>query len=334
MSRVLTLFLLLLILVLIALPALLARGCRTPSIQHPPAVDRSPIESPAGPVQINVYLHQSGIVEKMDLEEYLVGVVAAEMPASFAPEALNAQAVVARTYTVNQMLSYGGKGCSNHAGADICTDYRHCQAWESAETSLAKWSATEAAAYYNKLRSAVRQTAGMVIRHDGKLIDAVFHAHCGGHTENSENVWVSALPYLRGVPCPYCSGSRWSHTEHTFTGAEFSQRMLPYVSVVPVTSAGLPLLGTAVRTGTGRIHQVSIAGETLSGRDLRSALGLPSTHVTWTVQGNSVTFEARGYGHGVGLCQYGADGMAAQGKSYSEIINHYYTGVQVEPLLP
>jgi stage II sporulation protein D len=273
-------------------------------------------------------------MEEMDLEEYLVGVVAAEMPASFDLEALKAQAVVARTYTVNQMPSFGGKGCSYHAGADICTDFNHCQAWESEEKSLAKWEAADAATYYNKLRQAVRETAGQVVRHDGKLIDTVFHAHCGGHTEDSENVWVSALPYLRGVACPYCVGSRWSQTDHNYSGAEFAQMILPYVSAVPVSAGGQPLLDSAIRSDTGRILQLSIAGETVSGRDLRSALKLPSTNVTWRIEGDSITFTAKGYGHGVGFCQYGADGMARQGKTYDEIVMYYYTDVEVSSLAP
>jgi stage II sporulation protein D len=320
--------------VMIVLPAMLARSCRSPSIEKPPAVDRTPIESPAGPLRIQVFNHHIGEMTEMELEEYLVGVLAAEMPASFGPEALKAQAVVARTYTVNQMRSFGGNGCSQHPGADICTNFSHCQAWEAEEKSLGKWDAAEAAGFYNKLRTAVRETAGEVIRHNGQLIDAVFHAHCGGHTENSENVWVSALPYLRGVDCPYCEGTRWSRTEHVMTGAEFAQLVLPYVSAVPVSSAGRPLLDNAVRSATGRILHLSVAGETVSGRDFRSALKLPSTNVAWAFAGDKVTFTAKGYGHGVGLCQYGADGMAARGKTYREIITHYYTGVEVKPLSP
>lgn len=334
MSKLLPVFLLGVILTVIALPALLARGCRPADVERPPAVDRTPIASPAGKVEINVYNHTTNQLETMELEEYLVGVVAAEMPASFELEALKAQAVVARTYTVTQMLAFGGKGCSKHPGADICTDSTHCQAWESTEHSLGKWPVAEANTYLNKLRQAVRQTAGEVALHNGRTIDAVFHAHCGGHTENSEDVWTTALPYLRGRSCPYCSDTRWSKTEHTFSGAEFAQKILPYVSAVPVSSAGRPLLDAAVRTSSGRIRQLSIAGETVSGRDFRSALKLPSTNVTWQVSGDNVIFTAKGYGHGVGLCQYGADGMARAGKTYTEIIGYYYTDVTIAPLTP
>lgn len=333
MSRFLTVFLILLILIVIALPSLLARGCNPPVIERPPAVDRTPIISPAGEILITVYNHNTKQLEEMELEEYLVGVVAAEMPAAFNLEALKAQAVVARTYTVNQMLAFGGKGCDKHPGADICTDSTHCQAWDGEEKLLAKWPSDEAGINLNKLRDAVRQTAGEVALHDGKLIDAVFHANCGGQTENSEDVWSAALPYLRGKNCPYCDNTRWSKTEVTYTGAEFTQMILPYVSALPVSATGRPLLDAAVRTSSGRIRQLSIAGETVTGRDFRSALKLPSTNVTWQISGENVTFTSKGYGHGAGLCQYGADGMAASGKTYQQIIEYYYTDVFVNPLI-
>lgn len=334
MRKLLPLILIALIIIVIAMPSAVVRSCRPVDKPPPPTVDRTPIESPAGKVMINVFNPTTGKLEEMTLEEYLVGVVTAEMPASFGLEALKAQAVVARSYTVNQMRAYAGKGCDKHPQADICTDSTHCQAWEDEEKALGKWPAQEAPAYLNKIRDAVRDTAGKVAKHNGNLIDAVFHASCGGHTENSENVWSTALPYLRGVEDPYCAGTRWSKTEYEFSGAQFAQAILPYVSAVPVSSSGRPLLDNAVRSNTGRIKQLSIAGETVNGRDFRSALKLPSTNATWQITGEKVTFTVRGYGHGVGLCQYGADGMAKAGKDYLQIIQHYYTGVEVKPLTP
>ncbi|MDW7651938.1 MAG: stage II sporulation protein D [Bacillota bacterium] len=335
MNRALPIILLILIFLIVALPSMLARSCRPPAVERPPAVDRTPIESPAGEITLNVFNHHTNQSDDISLEEYLVGVVAAEMPASFELEALKAQAIVARTYTVTQMRSYGGKGCDKHPGSpDICTDHTHCQAWESEEKSLGKWDAAEAPENLNKIRQAVRETAGQVIHHNGLTIDAVFHAHCGGHTENSEDVWSAALPYLRAVDCPYCAGTRWSKTEHSFTGSEFAQAMLPYVSAVPVSASGRPLIDAPVRTATGRIKTLTIAGESIGGRDIRAALRLPSTNFTWQIDGDTITFTNRGYGHGVGLCQYGADGMAKAGKTYEEIIHHFYTGVNLIPLSP
>ena len=290
MRKLLPVALIVLIIIVIAMPSVVVRSCRPVDTPPPPAVDRTPIESPAGEVMINVFDPTAGQLEQMILEEYLVGVVTAEMPASFALEALKAQAVVARSYTVNQMRAYGGKGCDKHPQADICTDSTHCQAWESEEKALGKWPAQEAPTYLNKIRDAVRATAGKVALYNGNPIDAVFHSSCGGHTENSENVWSAALPYLRGVKDPYCADTRWSKTEHAFSGAQFAQAILPYVSAVPVSSSGRPLLDNAVRSNTGRIKKLNIAGETVSGRDLRSALKLPSTNATWQITGEKVTF--------------------------------------------
>ena len=332
MSRIFPLSLLVVLLIIIVLPVLLARSCRHPTNERPQAVKRTPIPSPAGKITLLVSNHLSGQLVEMELEEYLVGVVAAEMPASFGLEALKAQAVVARTYTVNKMRSFGGKGCSRNPGADICTDPAFCQAWESEAQSLAKWPAADAGQHLAKLRRAVAQTAGKVVLHNGQTIDAVFHSNCGGHTENSEDVWLSARSYLRGKPCPFCDNTRWSQTEHAYTGAQFARQILPYVQAIPVSSAGRPLLGPAVRSSTGRVSQLSVAGENVSGRDFRGALQLPSTNFTWRVEGEQVVFTVRGHGHGVGLCQYGADGMARAGKTFREIINFYYTDVSVESL--
>jgi stage II sporulation protein D len=333
MSKLLPAIVLVLFIIVIILPVALVRGCR-PGLpqQPPPAVDRTPIESPAGEIMINVFNHHKQQIETMSLEEYLVGVVAAEMPASFELEALKAQAVVARTYTVSQMLSQRGRGCSNHPEADICTDHTHCQAWETEAESLKKWPAGEATANLNKIRRAVRETAGKVAVQNGQPIDAVFHAACGGHTENSEDVWSTAMSYLRATPCPYCLDSRWAVTEHTFSTAHFAKSLLPLVTATPVSTAGSPLLGTAVRTSSGRIKELDIAGETVGGRDLRSALNLPSTNLTWRHDGDNIIFTARGYGHGVGLCQYGADGQAKAGKTYDVIVRYYYAGVDINTI--
>ena len=336
MKRLLALFFLLLLFLVIGLPSLLARGCRPgkeSAALTPPALDLAPIASPVGEVMITVYLPTEERVMTLGLEEYLVGVVCAEMPAAFAPEALKAQAVSARTYTVNQLRAFGGSGCDRHPAADVCTESTHCQAWLGAEEVLAAWPAGEAAGNWQKVRDAVAATAGEVVTYGGELIDAVFHSHCGGHTENSEDAWSTVVPYLRGVPCNFCRGTRWSETVHEFTGDQFARAMAEYVAAVPVSAAGRPLLGGTERTPTGRLKSVTIAGETVTGRDLRAALNLPSTNVTWEVADDKVVFTVKGHGHGVGLCQYGADGMARQGKTYREILEYYYTGIEVS-LLP
>ena len=333
MKRLLAVVLCLVIVLLIGLPALLIRACGgTEKTPPPPDSDDEPLSQPDGELTLTIYQHQSGELLELTLEEYLVGVLAAEMPASFALEALKAQAVVARTYTVKKMPAFGGTGCDKHPGADICTDSTHCQAWQSQAEARARWPQQEAAGYEQKLRTAVRATAGQVITHEGKLIEAVFHSTCGGQTENSEDVWSTAQPYLRSVSCTYCSGSRWYKTTHEVSSADFAAAVVPYVAAVPVSASGRALLGSAHRSASGRIKSLLIAGETVSGRDFRTALKLPSTNVQWEIKEDKIIFTAQGYGHGVGLCQYGAAGLAAAGSSYPEIIDHYYTDVKVTSL--
>jgi len=328
MSKVLSMAVFFLTAMIVVMPTLIARGCNVSAgalqpLRHLPQADSSP------EVMVRVFRSDLGEVISMPLEDYLVGVVAAEMPASFAPEALKAQAVVARTYTLRRLTAFGGQGCGRHPGADICTDFAHCQAWEPEEKSLAKWPAAEAAGYLRKIRQAVQETAGLVVVAGGQPIDAVFHAHCGGHTENSEDVWSAASSYLRGVRCPYCEGTRWWETAKRFSGAQFAGSLLPYVSALPVSASGRPLLDGAQRAATGRVRSLRVGGEQVSGRDLRAALELPSTNFSWRFEGDTVIFTTRGFGHGVGLCQYGADGQARAGKSFREIIHFYYSGVEI-----
>lgn len=323
--------LLVLVLIVIVLPAGIARGCRSQPSNVPPELDREPIASSAGGLILTVYNHHAGVMAEMLLEEYVAGVVAAEMPASFEMEALKAQAIVARTYAVSRMRSFGGMGCEKHPGADICTDFNYCQAWLSEGQVLDLWPPGQAAGYFNKIRQAVRETAGKVITYNGQFIEAVFHAHCGGRTENSEDVWVSARPYLKSVKCNYCDNTRWSQTTHIFSMEELTQAVMSHLSAAPVLS-GRPLPHQEVRTAGGRIRQLTVAGRIISGRDLRAALGLPSTNFTWIRDGEQVIFTVRGFGHGVGLCQYGAGGMAEIGKTHEEIIKYYYWGVMVTTL--
>ncbi|MBS3947989.1 MAG: stage II sporulation protein D [Dethiobacter sp.] len=330
MSKILSLTVIFLTTMIIVLPALVVRGCRTEAEALPLPVKLPPHILPSTEMAIRVFRSDRGEVVTMPLEEYLVGVVAAEMPASFALEALKAQAVVARTYAVKRLAAFGGQGCDRHPGADICTDFAHCQAWEPEESSLAKWPAAEAAGYMHKIRRAVQETVGRVVVYQGRPIDAVFHANCGGHTENSEYVWSEAAPYLRGVACPYCAGSRWWETTQEFSGAQVAAALLSHVSALPALADGPPALGRAQRTTTGRVVSLRVGSDTVGGRDFRAALGLPSTNFSWRVGRGKITFTNRGFGHGVGLCQYGADGQARRGKSYAEIIRFYYRGVKIE----
>lgn len=273
----------------------------------------------------------------LPLETYLVGVVGAEMPASFAPEALRAQAVVARTYAMRHMRSLGGPGCAAHPPADVCSDPAESQAWHSEEWLLEHWRSapsgtpSEAPGPQEKLariRAAVSDTRGIIATYDGRPIDAVYFASSGGRTEDARYVWGRDVPYLTSVPSPDERDPFGDETAR-FSWEELARRLdLPMkdVSAVPPEKRFLVLS----RTPSGRAFVVAVSGRLLNAVDVRAALGLRSTWITSVeADRDGVTLHTRGWGHGVGMPQYGAEAMAERGASYDEIIRHYYSGVSL-----
>lgn len=296
---------------LLLLPLLIVRGCQ---VKNPPEIEGEPFI-------LKVWDHRAEKLISLPLGEYLAGVVAAEMPASLDLEALKAQAIVARTYTLARLRASGGSGCDRHPEADICTDSAHCQAWVSQEAAMANWPFFRQRANWRKILRAVAETQGQVITYAGKLIDAVYHSTCGGSTENSEDVWTNVIPYLRRVECGYCQDSP-RYTETIELKAEQVAEKLG-------VSAERLKITVLERTDHGRIIAVDTGQQVLRGLEFRSRLGLRSAKISWLQQGNKYSFTCVGYGHGVGLCQYGADGMAKDGHKAVDIINKYYFGVQV-----
>ncbi len=279
---------------------------------------------------IRVYLHQENKVIYMQLEDYLVGVVAAEMPAEFPLEALKAQAVAARTYAVKRMGGAGGVANPLHPGADVCDDHRHGQAWLSREELKKRWGTLRYYNYYYKVKKAVDETKGQVLTYQGELIDPAYHASCGGRTENSEDVWKFQVPYLRSVPCPYDADPQPVQAA-SYSLEQVDQALGTSLSAVPAAGGGNQARDIKVveRTSTGRPKTLIIGGRRFPAVAVRDLLGLRSTNFTWKVEGDSVTFTTTGHGHGVGMCQYGAKGMAEHGYNYRTILSHYYSGAEI-----
>lgn len=262
-----------------------------------------------------------GTVVTTDMANYLWGVVAAEMPATFELEALKAQAVTARTYTLWKSLHN-----SSHADADICTDYTCCQAWVSKEDAAAKWG-EHAAEYTDRITQAVTATDGKVLYYEGSPIQAVFHSSSAGSTEDAVNVWGSTVPYLVGVDTPEGDEVPNYHTETTLTADEVRAALEPLgcdLSGDPST-----WFQAFTYTDSGAVAAAQVGGQSLTGTTLRSALGLRSASFEVTCQEGSFTFSVTGYGHGVGMSQYGANAMAQAGSTWREIVAWYYTGVTV-----
>jgi len=264
-----------------------------------------------------------GEIVSMPLEEYLVGVVAAEMPAAFLPEALKAQAVAARTYTMYK-TSHGG--CSAHAGADICTDSTHCQAYLTPQAMAKRWG-SDARVYLDKITDAVYKTRGEMIYYEGEQIQVFYHASSGGRTENSENVYSNALPYLKSVESVGEESSSNYYGEATFSLDEFKKRMRAFSKSICFENT--PLIGDLRRFDSGRVSSIQIGSESFTGREIRGIFGLNSANFSVKV-GQNITFLSVGFGHGVGLSQTGANAMAKKGADYKEILTHYFSGVIVQ----
>jgi len=185
-------YVLIMTIIVVVLPMVIVKGCST--------VIEDIVPEEKEDVKIRVYVKDKGEVEEMSLEEYLKGVVAAEMPADFELEALKAQAVAARTYAYGRIKKFYSPKDDTHKGADICTDPGHCQAWIKKEDAMAKWGTLKAFDNWNKIERAVRETEGIIILYDKKVVNPVFHANSGGMTENSEDVWEGVeVPYLKSV---------------------------------------------------------------------------------------------------------------------------------------
>ena len=259
--------------------------------------------------------NRAGNLQQMTMEDYLVGVVLAEMPADFEEEALKAQAVVARTYTCKRME--GGK----HEVAAVCMESGCCQGFRAAGEYLSQ-GGKEAAV--QKVRRAVEETDGLVLRYDGRLIDATYFSCSGGSTEDAVAVWGQDVPYLQAVQSPGEEGTPRFTDSVSFPASEFAQKL-------GLSARGEPAgwFGAVSHTQGGGVDTMVILGKTFTGTQLRSKLGLRSTAFEISVSGQTITVSTRGFGHRVGMSQYGAQAMAQGGSTFGEILSHYYTGAEL-----
>ena len=271
---------------------------------------------------------EDGTAATLTLADYLWRVVAAEMPASFEREALRAQAVTARTYTLYQM----GIGTNpNHPEADMCTDIACCQAYLDPDQAAANWG-DGASAYAAKITDAVSSTDGQAIFYEGALIDAVFFSSAAGRTLDAVEVWGGSVPYLTGVESPEGEEVPNYHTTVAVSLEDFQETFLAQYPQADLSGAPSGWFQSLRPTSSGGVNTVEVGGVVVKGSELRSLFGLRSAHFTVTAGAEGVTFSVTGYGHGVGMSQYGANAMARAGASWQEILEHYYTGVTIAPL--
>ena len=282
---------------------------------------------PEGEETVSVYIAQEDKVCDMSKSQYLKEVVSAEMPASFEPEALKAQAVAARSYLVSRQNAYKISGTpESHKGADICTDPTHCKAWISEEKRRESWGA-DADTNWDKISRAVEETKGEVITYNGEVISAVFHSTSSGKTENSKDVWGGDRPYLVSVESYGDTLSPKYKSEKEISLKEFKKIAEENIEGVDFSKG---IVGNIARSDAGGILTVEIGGVAVKGTVFRKIYDLRSTNVQITIEKDAVKFDVTGFGHGVGMSQYGANYLASQGKDYKEILKTYYTGVEIE----
>ena len=266
-----------------------------------------------------VRLQTADRILTIPLETYLIGVVAAEMPISFHEEALKAQAVAARTFTMRQIDS--GK----HENADLCDQSSCCQAWFGPEQLETKFGESKTL-IEEKAGAAAASTSGQVLIYGGKLIDAVYFSCSGGMTESAAAVWGSEIPYLQPVDSPGEENAA-RYLGETLVPYELFKKKLPNSDLSDQPSSWF---GEILRTEGGGVAQMEIGGLTYSGTEIRSVFSLNSTLFDVAITEDGVLFETKGFGHRVGMSQYGANAMALAGCSYDEILLHYYPGAQLQ----
>ena len=290
------------------------------------AMDASGVDST---VTLRVKLGDT--VERMDMATYLLGVLRAEMPAAFEPEALKAQAVAARTYTLYRMEQGTD---DNHPHADTCDDITCCKAYLSLEDAAVGWG-DDAAFYEEKLRQAVEQTDGECVLYDGIPILAVFHSSSAGATLDAAEVWSSSVPYLQSVASPENGETVPNYrTEVRFTAAELRRLLLEHYPAAQLEGNASNWFTNLRQSAAGAVVSITVGGTAVKGNDLRTVLGLRSPCFTFSFSGEEVVFTSTGYGHGVGMSQYGANVLALEGMSYEEILTWYYTDTEVAVYLP
>ena len=264
-----------------------------------------------------VRVKQEDVIIKVPFEDYIVGVLAGEMPVSFELEALKAQAVAARSYVMKKMQTNIDKEYDvvDTVMNQVYLDDEHLQeVWKEDYTNN-----------INKIKQAVLETFNEYLEYDGKVVDAMFFSTSVGATENSEEVFTSEVPYLRSVVSTWDSISPVYEVNYTFELEDFYNKLnLNYSE-----SLNIELLET---TSTGRVKKLKINGVTLEDNTVVSNLKLKSNHFTIKLEDNKVYITTKGYGHGVGMSQYGAQAMALEGYKYDEILKYYYQGVEIKKI--
>lgn len=293
---------------------LINRGEDDPQIQGTVAATEPTQKHPTQeqPVaQVTVLMPDGQVM--LDMQDYLKGVLLAEMPVDFDAEALKAQAVVSRTYALRRN-TVGNK----HPQGAVCTESSCCQAYRSVEDFLSNGGTEE---MLNRITQAVESTQNQVLTYQGELIEATYFSCSGGRTEDALAVWGTDIPYLQAVDSPGEEGAA-----HFVDTAEFS--VSEFAALLGISPSRADL-GAVTYTEGGGVATIMIGEKLFSGTQVRQKLGLRSTAFSIYKSGEKIYISTRGFGHRVGMSQYGAEAMAVRGSGYREILYHYYPGTQL-----
>ena len=283
----------------------------------------------SGTDTIKVYITKEDKVVDVPIEEYVKGVVSGEMPAGFEVEALKAQSVATRTYVAAKR----GRPCDIAKGGDVC-DTTHCQVYIGKEERITKWE-DKGQEYWDKISKAVDETKGKVLAYNKELVQyPQFFSTSSGMTENAKDVFSSDLPYLVST-----ESAGEEEVAPRFNG-EVKLDINKFVETINAKFQDAKLtvnnlseqINIISRSDAGGVKEIKVGEATVRGLDFRLAIGLNSTNFQYTISSEEIIFETKGYGHGVGMSQWGANVMAKNGSDYSSILKHYYTGIDLEEL--
>ena len=312
------------------LPALLTKSNMQTSSEADDGIVENKEEHSENEYVYNQYgtiklLHtDTNTVEEVALDNYLCNVVSAEMPVDFEKEALKAQAIVARTYTIYKVNN------KKHENADVCDDSTCCQAWISKEDRLARWDGDKEAKW-SKIEECVNETKGKIITYNNQPINAFFHSNSGGKTELPVDVWGggSNMPYLQVVETSGEDAYSQYNSEVELTNEELLEKLKAKYTDIQIDFNNDDDIKILEYTSSGRVKTIKFGNHEISGTEARNIFGLRATNFDISKNEGKIKFTVKGYGHGVGMSQTGADSLAKEGKNCEDIIKHFYIGVEI-----
>ena len=288
----------------------------TSAVNHTP---KPSADTVGYPLNINVYMHETGKYEIMPFEEYVLGCVLAEMPSEFEAQALMAQAVAVRSFTCSKIHF---DGLSSHPDSPVCTDYRHCQSYISPESYIKKGDYAVKAV--EKIRQAVDATHGICAVFDGVPITAVYHASSGVRTKSSSEVWGGEVPYLVSVKAP--EDRNLCSVGYTYSYRDAEKKLSrPDEAVKCFSSDGRQI--ECINDSDGLVSAMSFSGKVFGKDEIQEIFSLRSSDFSANLTDDGITFTSYGYGHGVGMSQHGANALAKDGLGFMDILKYYYNGI-------